>query len=145
MRVVIDTNIVINTLLSPSRKSASFRVTEMCLQGLIEPQFGNALFSEYEDVSKRQNIVDKTRFTSDEITEVVDGLFSVGRWHKVHFLWRPNLRDEGDNHLIDLAVASNADYLISYNLKDLMSGDLKFDFEVLTPEDFLKAHKMKRG
>lgn len=141
MRVVIDTNIVINTLLSPSRKSASFRVTEMCLQGLIEPQFGNALFSEYEDVSKRQNIVDKTRFTSDEITDVIDGLFSVGRWHKVHFLWRPNLRDEGDNHLIDLAVASNADYLISYNLKDLMSGDLKFDFEVLTPEVFLKHIK----
>ena len=86
MRVIVDTNILINTILSPSRKSASFRVTEMCLQGLIEPQFGNALFSEYEDVSRRQSILDKTKYTSDEITEVVNGLFSIGRWHKIHFL-----------------------------------------------------------
>jgi predicted nucleic acid-binding protein len=68
MKVVIDTNIIINTLLSPSRKSASFRATEMCLEGSIEPQFGNALFTEYEDVSRRQHILDKTKFTQDEIT-----------------------------------------------------------------------------
>lgn len=141
MRVVIDTNIIINTLLSPSRQSASFRLAEMCLQNVIEPQFSNALFNEYEDVSHRQNILDKTKFTEEEIAIILDGIFSVGRWHKVHYLWRPSLKDEGDNHLIDLAVASNAEYLISYNLKDLMSGDLKFAFEVLTPEDFLKHRK----
>ena len=90
MRAVIDTNIIINTLLSPSRKSASFRVIEMCLQGLMEPQFGNALFREYEDVSSRQKILNKTKFTRSEIEEVLNGLFSIGRWHKVHFLWRPN-------------------------------------------------------
>jgi putative PIN family toxin of toxin-antitoxin system len=138
MKVVIDTNIIINMLLSPSRKSASFRVTEMCLAGLIEPRFGNALFSEYEDVSSRVSILEKTRFTKVEVAAILDGMFSIGKWNKVHFLWRPNLKDEGDNHLIDLAVASNAEYLISYNLRDLTSSDLKFAFEVVTPEDFLK-------
>ncbi len=141
MKVVIDTNIIINTFLNPSRKSASFRVIELCLESTIEPQFGNALFNEYEDVSRRQSILSKTKFTQDEIAIILDGLFNIGRWHKVHYLWRPNLKDEGDNHLIDLAVASNAEYLISYNLKDLTSGDLKFAFEVLTPEDFLKHVK----
>lgn len=53
----------------------------------------------------------------------------------------PNLKDEGDNHLIDLAVASDAEYLILYNLRYLMSGDLKFAFEIVTPEEFLKKRE----
>ena len=75
------------------------------------------------------------------VCQLLDGIFSVGKWNKVHCLWRPNLKDEGDNHLIDLAVASNAEYLISYNLRDLMSGDLKFAFAVVTPEEFLKKRE----
>lgn len=52
-----------------------------------------------------------------------------------------NFKDEGNNHLIDLAVASDAEYLILYNLRYLMSGDLKFAFEIVTPEEFLKKRE----
>ena len=57
---------------------------------------------------------------------------------KKNYLWRPNLKDEADNHLIDLAVASNAEFIISRNIKDLDSGDLKFNFKAVTPEKFLE-------
>jgi len=42
-------------------------------------------------------------------------------------LWRPNLRDEGDNHLVELAVASGASFIITQNIQDLQSGELNFD------------------
>jgi predicted nucleic acid-binding protein len=51
------------------------------------------------------------------------------------------LRDELDNHLVELAVASNAKTIISYNLKDLMSGELRFQWQALTPEQLLRQTK----
>ncbi|TGK64879.1 PIN domain-containing protein [Leptospira wolffii] len=44
-----------------------------------------------------------------------------------HYSFRPNLRDADDNHFVELAIASNADYLITSNLIDyLVSNNLKF-------------------
>jgi predicted nucleic acid-binding protein len=49
-----------------------------------------------------------------------------------------NLKDEGDNHLIELAVAGNAQVIVSRNMKDLKSGELLFpEISFLTPEEFL--------
>jgi hypothetical protein len=30
--------------------------------------------------------------------------------------WRPNLRDEGDNHLVELAIAGGAEAIVTYNV-----------------------------
>ncbi|MFT6269505.1 MAG: hypothetical protein ACJAVV_002331 [Alphaproteobacteria bacterium] len=46
MKVVVDTHIIINTLLSPSWSSASFRVFKICLMGKLVPQIGASLFAE---------------------------------------------------------------------------------------------------
>ncbi len=42
------------------------------------------------------------------------------------------------NHLIDLAVASNAEWIVTQNLKDLNSGELKFNFRAISPNDFME-------
>ena len=57
------------------------------------------------------------------------------RWTKIYFRWRPNLRDEGDNHIMELAVTGLANWIIINNIKDLKSGELFFKgLEVATPE-----------
>jgi len=38
--------------------------------------------------------------------------------------WRPNIKDEGDNFLIELAVAGNADYLMTNNIGDFKNTQL---------------------
>jgi predicted nucleic acid-binding protein len=44
------------------------------------------------------------------------------------------LRDEADKHLIDLAVAANARYLVTSNVRDFRGGELRFDhIEVVDP------------
>jgi predicted nucleic acid-binding protein len=54
-------------------------------------------------------------------------------------LWRPNLKDESDNHLIELAVAGDADVVVTRNLRDLRGAELRFEpLRILSPEDFLK-------
>ena len=52
--------------------------------------------------------------------------------------WRPNLKDETDNHLIELAVAGGADFLITKNIKDFEDAELCFpNLKILKPEQFL--------
>ena len=62
---------------------------------------------------------------------------SVCEWVRIFYLWRPNLKDEGDNHLIELAVAGNANIIVSHNKKDFCQSELNFGIQILTPEQLL--------
>jgi PIN domain len=69
----------------------------------------------------------------------LDSLTSTGRWVNVYYQRRPNLRDETDNHLVELALAGGAAAIVTHNVRDLRSGELLFPaLRVLTPAEFLK-------
>jgi predicted nucleic acid-binding protein len=52
---------------------------------------------------------------------------------------RPNLRDEADNHLIELAVAGGARAIVTKNVRDLRASQLHFPgLRILRPEEALK-------
>ena len=62
------------------------------------------------------------------------------RWVEVFYAWRPNMPDEADKHLIELAVAAQADAIVTRNLRDVARGELKFPMlRILTPEQCLEA------
>ena len=57
------------------------------------------------------------------------------------FLWRPNLPDEGDNHVLELAVAGSAGAVVTYNVGDFR-GELQFPtIQAVTPAQFLNFKK----
>ncbi len=57
--------------------------------------------------------------------------------------WRPNLRDEADNHLMDLAVAANARYLVTSNVRDFVGGELRFDqVKIIEPAKLIEELKL---
>ena len=57
----------------------------------------------------------------------------------VYYLWRPNLPDEGDNHILELAVAGGAESIVTQNIRDFRRSELRFPgIAVLTPEEFLQ-------
>jgi uncharacterized protein len=136
MRVVIDTNIIVSALMNPS--NAPRQVLRMCLNCEIKPLIGSALFMEYRDVIARDKLFKSCPVSRDDRDALLDALFSVSEWVKIHFLWRPNLRDEADNHLIELAVAGGAEVIISANKRDLNFGELLFpNLRVQTAGEFL--------
>jgi len=58
---------------------------------------------------------------------------------RVSFARRPSLADEANNHLIELAVAGAAGFVVSRNLRDLARSELKFPgLRCLGPAAFLK-------
>ena len=136
--IVIDTNVLVAAML---RGDASARaVIRACLQGHYRPLVGVALMSEYEDVLSRGHLVARSPLKPSEREAVLDALLSTARWVEVFYAWRPNLSDEGDNHLIELAVAGQAQVIVSRNLRDLTRGELRFPgLQVLTPEQCLEV------
>jgi predicted nucleic acid-binding protein len=54
-------------------------------------------------------------------------------------LWRPNLPDEGDNHILELAVAGGAEFVVTKNTRDFERTELLFpQVQVVKPEEFVK-------
>jgi predicted nucleic acid-binding protein len=76
--------------------------------------------------------------SESERAELFDAFASTCEWISISFLWRPNLRDESDNHLVELAIAGNAACIVAANLRDLESGELAFPYLRITdPRSFL--------
>ena len=48
---------------------------------------------------------------------------------------RPSLRDEADNHVLELAIAGNASAVITNNVKDYQFAELHYpDIQSLSPK-----------
>ena len=137
MKVVIDTSVWISALTGKESSSAR-EIFRMALMGKIVPLIGEALFREYEAVMKRQKVQESTPLTPKELTELFEAFLSVCRWNDIYFSWRPNLKDENDNFLVELAVASGAEVIVTYNLKDFENGQLLFSHRILSPENLIK-------
>jgi predicted nucleic acid-binding protein len=70
------------------------------------------------------------------MTAFFDWFVSVSSQHKVHFLWRPLLRDPKDDMVLEAAVAASADYLITFNTSDF-EGASSLGVRVVTPPQIL--------
>lgn len=138
MRLVLDTNVFVSAILS--KQGASRAVLRRCLQSIDEPLMGQALFSEYESLLERTEVWAKAPILRQERETLWQAYSSVCQWVRVYYLWRPNLSDEADNHLIELALAGGAEYLLTHNLRDFARSELRFPhLQILTPSQFLRA------
>jgi len=135
MRIVVDTNVFVGACLG---KGPSSQVVENCLQRQYEPLMGAALLAEYEDVLGRPKIFEGSRLAAPERSRLLDIFLAHCRWTRVYFGWRPNLRDEGDNHLVELAVAGGAGFIVTHNIRHLKVMELSFpDLALATPAQLL--------
>jgi putative PIN family toxin of toxin-antitoxin system len=137
MRIVVDTSVFISALLGA--KGPSRELVRRCLLRQYQPLMGNALFAEYESVIGREEIVEKCRLSPAEMADLFAAFVSVCEWVQLYYLWRPNLRDEGDNHLMELAIAGNAEVIATNNVKDFRGAQLLFPtVAVLKPEQIIR-------
>ncbi len=136
--IVVDTSVLVSALLGPSGPARE--LVRRCLKRLYKPLISNTLFLEYEEVTNRSHILEQCPLTQPEVRELLNAYYSVCEWVPIYYLWRPNLPDEGDNFLIELAVAGNAHCVVTNNIRDLKRSELTFpDLYVMTPEQLLRG------
>ena len=136
-RIVLDTNVLTGALLSHSGENR--RLLRARLEGKFRPIIGQALFCEYEDVLTRRELFRNCPLSEKDRMSLLDAVLSVSEWVKIYYSLRPNLRDEGDNHLIELAIAGSANMIVTNNVRDLLSAELRFPvLRIMRPHELLK-------
>ena len=90
---------------------------------------------EYEDVLKRHGTV--PAYSRDEIDEILNGLCAVAHRQEIHFLWRPQLRDPGDEAFLELAVAAGGIPIVTYNGAHFMGAE-RFGVAIRTALEVLR-------
>ena len=132
-RVAIDTNVIISAL--RSRQGASNQFLRLLGTNQFESVVSVPLILEYEEVCKRQ--MSALDMTHQQIEAFVDYICQVSLHRKIFYLWRPQLPDADDDFLLDLAVESMADYIITFNKKDFPDID-RFNIRLATPKEFMR-------
>ncbi len=131
--IVLDTCVFISAL--RSRQGASFKLLSVIDDEKIDLYLSVPLILEYEAVAKRMSRT--IGLTHSSIEDIIDYLCAIGKHRQVHFLWRPNLKDPGDDFILELSVESECDYIVTHNIKDFVGAE-KFQVEVVTPQKFLR-------
>jgi putative PIN family toxin of toxin-antitoxin system len=130
-QVVLDTNVLVAAM--RSKRGASYRLLSLLGNGSWRPNVTVAVVLEYEAVLKR----DCQQFgLTEDIDGLVDGICSEAGLNRVYFLWRPVAVDPDDDLILEAAIASRSDFIITFNSRDF--GDSgRFGIRCLTPKDFL--------
>ncbi|CAB1085228.1 hypothetical protein D1AOALGA4SA_12716 [Olavius algarvensis Delta 1 endosymbiont] len=136
IRIVLDTNIIFAGLYSTF--GASFQVLRALTVGKIQPVLSVALVFEYEDVLKRNSRM--LGLTHRDIDVFLDNICNLGSFQKIHYLWRPFLPDPKDDHVLELAVASQVKKIATFNAKDFKRVD-KFGIKIISPKQLLEELK----
>lgn len=136
--IVVDTSVVVSALIG--KRGASREVLRRCLNGAYRPLISTALFHEYEAVTSRKDIRRASPLSENELRNLIDALYAVCRWVPIYYLWRPNLLDQDDNFLIELALAGNAQAIVTNNVKDFRQAELTFNqLHIMTPSELLRG------
>lgn len=129
-KIIIDTNVVIAAL--KSNKGASNRLLQFFGTNKFIHSISVALILEYEAVIKRL----LPNLSEQEINHLLDYICATSEHKKIYYLWRPCLKDPKDDMVLELAVAAEADYIVTYNIKDFKLAT-KFRIKVATPKEIL--------
>ncbi|MHB8337403.1 MAG: putative toxin-antitoxin system toxin component, PIN family [Ignavibacteriaceae bacterium] len=133
-KIAIDTNVIVSSL--RSKNGYSYKLLSMIEDERIKVFISVPVILEYEDTIKREksNII----FKKSEIDNFLDFICLIGKQRKIHYLWRPFLKDRKDDMFLELAVESECDFIITFNKRDF-EGTEKFGIRTLTPKEFFKV------
>jgi len=131
--VIIDTNVLISGL--KSRRGTSFKLLSHVGQNKFNINLSVPLLLEYEMVAKQ--LIGEIALTEKDIDNILNYICSVSKWRKIFYLWRPFLKDQKDDMVLELAVTSQCDLIVTYNKKDFKNVEKLFGIRILTPKEFL--------
>ncbi|ARV57476.1 putative toxin-antitoxin system toxin component, PIN family [Nostocales cyanobacterium HT-58-2] len=132
-QIVLDTNVLLAGL--RSNRGASYKLLTILNDTRWQLNISTALIFEYEEILKREK--DQLTLSDEDIDNVIEAICAIANRCSIFYLWRPTASDPDDDFIIDLAVESEADFIITYNQKDLQTAE-KFGIRVVSPKEFLQ-------
>ena len=136
MRYVLDTDVVVAAMRSPRGASAALLLA--ALDRRLVLLMSVPLVVEYEAICLRPNHLAAAGLNEREAGIFLDGVVSLAVPVESHFLWRPCLRDPGDEMVLEAAVNGRGDAIVTFNLRDFGKVLTRFGLSVLRPGEALR-------
>lgn len=131
MKLVLDTNVLVAGL--RSNKGASRRILALLPNGTLKLLLSVPLLLEYEAVLKRPHHLEASGLSEQDVDVILDMIAASANEIRLHYLWRPMLRDPSDDMVAEVAVAGNAEALVTLNERDFGPLTENFGIAVLNP------------
>lgn len=138
-RIVLDTSVVVAGL--RSRSGAGNAVMRLVANRYLVALATPPLFLEYEEVLKRAEQRLAHGLMPEEVDEFLGEFAALIEPVELHFRWRPQLRDPGDEMVLEAAINGGADAVVTYNTGDFAAAGERFGIAVLRPGEVLRRVK----
>ena len=93
---------------------------------------------EYEAVLKRDENLKASNLTADEVDLFLDSMSLLMTPVTPFFLWRPQLRDPADEHVLEAGVNGYVDAIVTFNLRHFRTAAARFGIATLRPGEALQ-------
>jgi predicted nucleic acid-binding protein len=117
---------------------ASAEILRLTRLGRIQLLANVALALEYEAICGRAEHRRAAALSDTNADVFVAAVVALTEPVESHFLWRPQLRDPGDEMVLEAAVNGRADALVTFNKRDFGEVPIRFGIEVLLPREALE-------
>jgi putative PIN family toxin of toxin-antitoxin system len=135
VRVVADTDVIVAAMRSPGGASAA--ILRAARRSKITLLVSVPLAVEYEATCSEAEHRLAAGLSEREIEIFLDAVMAMAEPVKTHFLWRPQLRDPGDEMVLETAVNGRADGLVTFNVRDFGTVPARFGIELMIPREVL--------
>jgi len=134
--MVFDAAALVAAMRSPS--GALAELLRRARGGAIRLLASVPLALEYEAVCSRAEHRLAAGFAGEDLGTFLDAIMDLVEPIEQHFLWRPQLRDPGDELVLETAVNGRADAIATFNKRDFLPAARRFGIEVLTPSELIR-------
>jgi len=116
-----------------SPAGASAEILRAARRGKVQLLASAALALEYEAVCRRDEHRESAGLSTAEVEQFLNAVVDLVEPVEIWFLWRPQLRDPGDELVLEAAVNGRAAVITTFNLRDFGPVRDRFGIDVLTP------------
>jgi len=96
------------------------------------------LFLEYEDVLMRPDQRLVHGLSEAQVARSLAAMAALIEPVEIHFRWRPQTADPGDEMVLEAALNGRADALVTFNVRDFSSAAPRFGLVIATPREILE-------
>lgn len=140
--IILDANVLVAGL--SSRNGASHQLLRCSNEGEFSLIASVPPWLEYEATLKRAEIRKLHGLSERDIDDLLNILAIAVKPTSLHYLWRPQLSDPGDEMVLETALNGAADALVTFNLSDFQPAANRFGLKLLLPADFLKLLRRRK-
>lgn len=140
-KIVVDSNVFFSALYSNS--GASFALVSALPDAKRKKLYTNCVsvptVLEIEDIlfrPKNRELLAEA-FSGEDLSGFIDDIVLVSERVRLNYLWRPFLKDGGDDKILELAFNADARYIVTRNTRDFEGVEERFEIKILTPKQFL--------